>query len=148
MVNLKSASFIVIMLLHEVLTHIHSQIKPRLHFGESFTLNMSLRSTERWCDDGVELVASVGMQTPPLIKPHIKQISFKKKKKKHCKSSDLKWTTVKWPFVLDLLSQLCIRIKKNRWNICRIYNKAQLIENLPETAFHRLYNISPNSTTH
>ena len=26
------------MLLHEGVTQIHSQIKPRLHFGESFTL--------------------------------------------------------------------------------------------------------------
>ena len=32
------ASFIAIMLLHEGLTHIHSQIKPWLLFGESFTL--------------------------------------------------------------------------------------------------------------
>ena len=31
-VNLKSASFVVIMLLHEGLTHIHSQKKPRLRF--------------------------------------------------------------------------------------------------------------------
>ena len=37
-VNLESASFVVIMFLHECLTHIQSQIKPRLHFGESFTL--------------------------------------------------------------------------------------------------------------
>ena len=37
MVNLKSASFIVIMLLHEGLTHIQSQIKPLLLCGESFT---------------------------------------------------------------------------------------------------------------
>ena len=37
-VNLKSASFIVIMLLHEGLTHIQSQIKPRLLFGKSWTL--------------------------------------------------------------------------------------------------------------
>ena len=37
-VNLKSASFVVIMLLHEGLTHIQSQIKPRLLSGESFTL--------------------------------------------------------------------------------------------------------------
>ena len=37
-VNLKSASFDVIMLLHVSLTHIQSQKKPRLHFGESFTL--------------------------------------------------------------------------------------------------------------
>ena len=37
-VNLKSASFIVIMLLYEGLTHIQSQITPRLLFGESFTL--------------------------------------------------------------------------------------------------------------
>ena len=37
-VNLKSASLVVIMLLHEGLTHIHSQLKPRLLFGESFTL--------------------------------------------------------------------------------------------------------------
>ena len=38
--NLKSGSFIVIMLLHEGLTYTHSQIKPRLLFGESFTLKM------------------------------------------------------------------------------------------------------------
>ena len=37
-VNLKSASFVVIMLLHEGLTHMHSQINPRLLFGESFIL--------------------------------------------------------------------------------------------------------------
>ena len=40
--NLKSASFIVIMHLHECLTHIHSQKKPRLLFGESFTLTVFL----------------------------------------------------------------------------------------------------------
>ena len=39
-VNLKSASFVVIMLLHKGLTHIQSQIKPRLLFGESFTLKL------------------------------------------------------------------------------------------------------------
>ena len=39
-VNLKSGSFIIIMLLHEGLTHIHSLIKPQLHFGESLTLNI------------------------------------------------------------------------------------------------------------
>ena len=38
-VNLKSASFVVIMDLHQGLTHIQSQIKPRLLFDESFTLN-------------------------------------------------------------------------------------------------------------
>ena len=37
-VNLESASFVVIMLLHKGLTCIHSQKKPRLHFGESFIL--------------------------------------------------------------------------------------------------------------
>ena len=37
-VNLKSASIVVIMLSHEGLTHIHSQIKPQMLFGESFTL--------------------------------------------------------------------------------------------------------------
>ena len=37
-VNLKSASFFVIMHLHEGLTHIQSQIKPWLLFGESVTL--------------------------------------------------------------------------------------------------------------
>ena len=41
-VNLKSASIAVIMLLHEGLTHIQSQIKPRLLFGESFTLKHQL----------------------------------------------------------------------------------------------------------
>ena len=30
--------------LHEGLTHIHSQKKPRLHFGESFTLNTDRKS--------------------------------------------------------------------------------------------------------
>ena len=38
-VNLKSASFVVIVRIHEGLTHIQSQIKPRLLFGESFTLS-------------------------------------------------------------------------------------------------------------
>ena len=42
-VNLKSASFLVNMLLHDGLFHIQSQIKPLLLFGESFTLrNTSL----------------------------------------------------------------------------------------------------------
>ena len=39
-VNLKSASFVLIMLLHEGLTHIQSQIKLRLLFGESFALKV------------------------------------------------------------------------------------------------------------
>ena len=37
-VNLKSASFVVIMLSPEGLTHINSQKKPRMRFGESFAL--------------------------------------------------------------------------------------------------------------
>ena len=37
-VNLKSASFLEIVLSHEGLTHIQSQIKPLLLFGKSFTL--------------------------------------------------------------------------------------------------------------
>ena len=37
-VNLQSASFVVIKHLHEGLTHIQPQIKPRLLSGESFTL--------------------------------------------------------------------------------------------------------------
>ena len=41
-VNLKSASFVVIMLLHEGLTHIQSQIKPQLLFGESFAISYNL----------------------------------------------------------------------------------------------------------
>ena len=41
-VNLKSASFIVIMLLHEGLTHKHSQRKPRLDFGASFALKAAI----------------------------------------------------------------------------------------------------------
>ena len=40
----KNASFVVIMLLPEGLTHIHSQTKPRLHFGESFTLKDNTHS--------------------------------------------------------------------------------------------------------
>ena len=38
-VNHKSASFVIIILLHKGLTHIHSQQMPRLHFGKSFTLS-------------------------------------------------------------------------------------------------------------
>ena len=38
MANLKSASFVVIMLLHEGLTHIQSQMKPWLLSGKSFIL--------------------------------------------------------------------------------------------------------------
>ena len=41
-VNLKSASIVVIMLLHKGLTHIQSQIKPCLLFGESFTSTPTL----------------------------------------------------------------------------------------------------------
>ena len=39
-VNLKSASFVVIMHLHKDLTHIQSQIGSWLLFGESFTLKL------------------------------------------------------------------------------------------------------------
>ena len=42
-VNLKSASFFVIMHLHKGSTQIQSQIKPQLLFGESFTIkNLNL----------------------------------------------------------------------------------------------------------
>ena len=41
-VNLKSATFIIIMVLHEGVTRVHSQTKPQLYFGESFTLNSGL----------------------------------------------------------------------------------------------------------
>ena len=37
-VNLKSGTFVVIMLLNKHLTRVHSQKDPRLHFGESFSL--------------------------------------------------------------------------------------------------------------
>ena len=40
MTNLKSASFVVIMLLNERLTRVHSHKDPRLHFGESFALTV------------------------------------------------------------------------------------------------------------
>ena len=43
MVNLKSASFIIIMLLHEGLSWVHSQKKPRLHFDKSFALREKCR---------------------------------------------------------------------------------------------------------
>lgn len=39
--NLKSSPFVLIMLIHEGLTLIHSQKKPRLCLGESFTLTES-----------------------------------------------------------------------------------------------------------
>ena len=42
MINLKSASFMVIMLLHEGLTHVHSQIKPRLLFEFHFNCDQLL----------------------------------------------------------------------------------------------------------
>ena len=46
MVNLKSASFVVVMLLHKGSTNDsgHSQKNPRLHFGESFALTQW-----QWC---------------------------------------------------------------------------------------------------
>ena len=44
MVNLKCASFLVIMLLREALTHIQSQIKLWLLFGKSFTLTLYIFS--------------------------------------------------------------------------------------------------------
>ena len=46
-VNLKSASFVLIMILHEGYTHIQSQIKPWLIFGESFTLTTRNQQTIR-----------------------------------------------------------------------------------------------------
>ena len=39
-----SASLVVIMLLHEGMTHIHSQKKPRLLFGETSTLTVHIYS--------------------------------------------------------------------------------------------------------
>ena len=42
MVNLKSVFFLAIMLSHKDLTLVHSQKKPRLHFGESFALKQQL----------------------------------------------------------------------------------------------------------
>ena len=48
-VNLKSASFVIIMLLREGLTHIQSQIKPRLLFGERFTLNRKYSTNMSFC---------------------------------------------------------------------------------------------------
>ena len=39
-VNLKSGTFIVIMLLNERLTRVHSQKDSRLHFGKSFALRL------------------------------------------------------------------------------------------------------------
>ena len=44
MVNLRSASFVVIMLLKERLTGVHSQKDPRLHFGESVTLKKGVNN--------------------------------------------------------------------------------------------------------
>ena len=46
-VNLKSASFIVIMHLHKSLTHTESQIKPWLLFGESFALSVKMNANCR-----------------------------------------------------------------------------------------------------
>ena len=49
MVNLKSASFVVIMHLHKGLTRIQSQIKAWLVFGESFTVMQQLCSKNKKC---------------------------------------------------------------------------------------------------
>ena len=51
-VNLKSASFIMIMHLHKCLTHIQSQIKPWLLFAESFTLSLRVKQgqTNHMCN--------------------------------------------------------------------------------------------------
>ena len=46
-VNLKSASFVVIMLWHEGLTHIQSQIKPRLLFGKISALSAGFSQHKR-----------------------------------------------------------------------------------------------------
>ena len=40
-VNLKTATFVVIVHLHKGLTHIQTQTKPWLLFGESFTLSQN-----------------------------------------------------------------------------------------------------------
>ena len=45
--NLKSGSLAVITLLHKGLSHIHSQEKPSLHFGERFTSMFPLRGETR-----------------------------------------------------------------------------------------------------
>ena len=50
-VNLKSASFILIMLSHEGLTRVHSQNKPRSHFGERFPLTMLCWINYQHCID-------------------------------------------------------------------------------------------------
>ena len=77
MVSLKSASFIVIILLHEGLTRGHSQKKkkkqPRLHFGESFTLNQW--ETIEFCLPGLSL--SSELQQDPLVKTQPAPVSLK-----------------------------------------------------------------------
>ena len=45
--NLKRASFVLIMFLREGLTHIHSQKKPRLLFDESFILSLFFCKTTK-----------------------------------------------------------------------------------------------------
>ena len=57
MINLKSSPFIVIMLLNERSTQVHLQKDPRLHFGESFTLNLKK----------IGLLCAMGMCTPGWI---------------------------------------------------------------------------------
>ena len=53
MVNLKSASFVIIMFLHEGLTHIQSQMKPWLLFRESFTLGAGLQRQNSLNDEHI-----------------------------------------------------------------------------------------------
>ena len=62
-VNLKSASFVVIMLLNGRLTQVHSQKKPRLHFDESFTLMIDLNKCIIWKYGATKDCESCGMLT-------------------------------------------------------------------------------------
>ena len=73
--NLKSASFIVIMLLHKEFTLIHPQRKPRLHFGESFTL------TDMKCCILTELTHTTSLVHSPRITFSEEQIVHRWNKK-------------------------------------------------------------------
>ena len=80
-VNLKSVSFVVIMLLHKGLTRVHSQKKPRSHFGR--VCFKSLYSFEHssfsyWPPPHVNLLSSTKRSWLSLVFKHTSRLCFAK----------------------------------------------------------------------
>ena len=68
-VNLKSASFVVIMFLHKGLIHIQSQIKPRLLFGENVALTPASWAHKLFSSlDKVPLIEGLRTEVVPTVR--------------------------------------------------------------------------------